>query len=413
MRVAVVAVGDELLLGAVVNGNLAWIGQTLAGAGLEEVRGFEVGDDVDAIVDVLREALAAADAVVVTGGLGPTSDDRTREALAALAGVPLVVDQELLADLDRWFRDRARVKPPAVDVQAQRPSTARALTNAYGTAPGLLLEVGGRPVVAVPGVPLEMRSMMTEVVVPELHRRAGSPDPVRTVQLRVAVVGESLVAQRLEPLEADLPAGVRLAYLASPGEVRVRFSGTDPAALEQARLRGRELLGAAVSGEGDATLAGSVLAALVERGETLAVAESLTGGQVVSTLVDVPGASAALIAGVVAYATDRKASLLGVPADLLARVGAVHPDVALAMAAGVRQRAGADWGVATTGVAGPDPQDGIEPGTVDVAVSPGDRVLTLRLRGDRAVVRTLATVQALELLRRTLLGLGTDPEQPW
>jgi nicotinamide-nucleotide amidase len=173
------------------------------------------------------------------------------------------------------------------------------------------------------------------------------------------------------------------------------------------------VLGAAVSGEGETTLAGSVLDALVARGQTLAVAESLTGGLVVSTLVDVPGASQALVAGVVAYATDRKATLMDVPADLLERVGPVHPEVAVAMARGVRKRAGADWGVATTGVAGPDPQAGIEPGTVLVAVDPGGEVLRLRLRGDRGIIRALATVHALDLLRRVLLGLGTNPEQPW
>jgi nicotinamide-nucleotide amidase len=415
VRVAVVAVGDELLLGAVVNGNLAWTGRTLAAAGLDVVRGYEVDDDVDAIVDVLRDALRVADAVVVTGGLGPTSDDRTRDALAALAGVPLVEDPALLADLDRWFRDRRRVKPPTVDVQARRPRSARALTNAYGTAPGLGLEVDGRVVYAVPGVPLEMRAMLTDVVVPELRGRAGSPAPLLTRQLRVAVVGESLVAHRLQPLEADLPDGVRLAYLASPGEVRVRFTGTDDAALVAARDRARELLGAAVSGEDDETLAATVLAALGVRGETLAVAESLTGGQVVATLVDVPGASQALVAGVVAYATDRKTDLLGVPADLLDREGPVHPDVARAMARGVRDRARADWGLATTGVAGPDQQDGQDPGTVHVAVTSaaGDHVLSLRLVGDRSAVRTVATANALDLLRRAVLGLATDPEHPW
>jgi nicotinamide-nucleotide amidase len=415
VRVAVVAVGDELLLGAVVNGNLAWTGATLAEAGLHVVRGYEVDDDVASIVDVLTDALRVADAVVVTGGLGPTSDDRTREALAALAGVPLVTDPALQADLDRWFRDRGRVKPPTVDVQAQRPQTARALTNAYGTAPGLGLEVDGRVVYAVPGVPLEMRAMVGDIVVPELRRRAGSPPPLRTRQLRVALVGESMVAHRLESLEADLPAGVRLAYLASPGEVRVRFTGTDDAPLRDARDRARELLGAAVSGEDDETLAASALAALRDRGHTLAVAESLTGGQVVSTLVDVPGASQVLVAGVVAYASDRKSALLGVPTELLERVGAVHPDVARAMARGVRERAAADWGVATTGVAGPDPQDGMDPGTAHVAVSSadGEWALPLRLRGDRAVVRTLVTATVLDLLRRAVLGLGTDPEQPW
>ncbi len=413
MRVAVVAVGDELLLGEVVNGNLAWTGQTLASAGLEVVRGYEVGDDVGAMLDVLRSALAAADAVIVTGGLGPTSDDRTRAALAALAGVPLRVDPDLLAGLDRWYRERGRPKPSTVDVQAERPEGARVIVNPTGTAPGLEVEVGGRRVYAVPGVPAEMRPMVSGDVVPALRRLAGMPPALVTVQLRVAVVGESLVAQRLQPIEADLPEGVRMAYLASPGEVRVRFTGTDTQALEEVGDRARSRLGAAVTGEGDETLAASVLRALGERSGTVAVAESLTGGQVLSALVDVPGASSGLVGGVVAYDTGLKTALLGVPAALLARVGAVHSDVAVAMAAGVRARTGADWGVATTGVAGPDPQDGHEPGTAFVAVDPGPSVRALRLRGDRAVVRHLTAVNALDLLRRRVLGLSTSPEQPW
>ena len=413
MRVAVVAVGDELLLGDIVNGNLAWTGRTLADAGLDVVRGFEVGDDVDAMVDVLRTALASAEAVIVTGGLGPTSDDRTRAALAALAGVPLHPDPELLAGLERWYLERGRTKPATVDVQADRPQGARALANPVGTAPGLALQVGDRWVFAVPGVPAEMRPMVTDEIVPQLRLAAGAPPALVTLQLRVAVVGESLVAQRLQPVEAELPAGVRMAYLASPGEVRVRFTGTGTPRLAQVRDRARELLGAAVSGEGEETLAASVLRALVERSATLAVAESLTGGRILSTLVDVPGASAALLGGVVAYATDLKAALVGVPTDLLARSGAVHPDVAVAMAAGVRERTGATWGLASTGVAGPDPQDGLPPGTTFVAVEPGGPVRNLALRGDRGTVRHLTTVHALDLLRRRVLGLPTGQEPPW
>ncbi len=186
-----------------------------------------------------------------------------------------------------------------------------------------------------------------------------------------------------------------------------------PTHLTQVRDRAGELLGAAVSGEGEETLAASVLRALVERSATLAVAESLTGGRILSTLVDVPGASAALLGGVVAYATDLKSALLGVPTDLLARTGAVHPDVAVAMAAGIRERAGATWGLASTGVAGPDPQDGLPPGTAFVAVEPGGPVRNLNLRGDRATVRHLTTVHALDLLRRRVLGLPTGQEEPW
>jgi nicotinamide-nucleotide amidase len=417
VRVAVVAVGDELLLGDVVNRNLSWLGGAFAAAGLDVVRGFEVGDDVPAMLDVLRSALQVADAVVVTGGLGPTSDDRTRQAVAALAGVGLRRDPELVAGLQRWYADRGRVMPPGVAVQGDRPEGARTVPNAAGTAPGLVIEVGGRPVYCVPGVPAELAAMVAAVVVPELRARAGLPVAVRTEQLRVAVVGESAVAQRLEPVAADLPDGVRMSYLASLGEVRVRFTGTDPDLLGQVRDRAAALLGNAVSGRDQETLAATVLRLLVEGSTTVAVAESLTGGLLVSALVDVPGSSAALRGGVVAYASQLKTELLDVPADLLDLRGAVDPQVALLMAQGVRARLGTGWGIAATGVAGPDAQDGHAPGTVFVAVAgerdPDGTVVGLALRGDRPIVRALSVVNALDLFRRRLLGLPASGEQPW
>ncbi len=414
LRVAVVAVGDELLLGDVVNRNLAWLGTTLAAAGLPVVRGYEVGDDVGAMVEVLRGALEVADAVVVCGGLGPTSDDRTRAALAALAGVRLRRDPALLDRLTRWYADRGRRLPGSAAGQADLPEGARPMENPLGSAVGIALEVAGAAIYAVPGVPRELYDMVDSVVVPELRARAGGPPALRTEQLRVAGLGESLVAQLLAPLEADLPEGARLAYLASPGEVRVRFTGSDPAPLGQARQRAAELLGDAVTGYGDETLPMTVLRLLGQRGQTVAVAESLTGGLLASALVDVPGASSVVAGGVLAYATRLKEQLLDVPADLLRREGPVHPEVAAAMARGVAARLGADWGLAATGVAGPDPQDGVEPGTVYVGVSgPGHAagsVVQLRLRGDRVTVRTATVAQALDLLRRAVLGLATARE---
>ena len=405
MRVAVVAVGDELLLGDVINGNLAWLGRTLADGGTPVVRGYEVGDDVAAMVVVLRAALTDADAVVVTGGLGPTSDDRTRAALAELAGVELRRDPALVEVIGAWFTDAGRQAPDNVWVQADVPVGARPIDNPSGTAPGLAMEIEGRLVYAVPGVPAELYGMVTGTVLPELRARAGQPAALVTRQLRVAVVGESAVAATLAPVEAGLADGVTLAYLASPGEVRVRFSGTDVAALDATAEQAASLLGADVSGRDGETLPMTVLRLLTEDGLTVAVAESLTGGGLASALVDVPGASAAFRGGVVAYATELKTSLLGVDAGLLARGGAVQPEVAVAMAEGVRSRLGATYGVGTTGVAGPDPQDGAGPGVVHVAVAgpQGLRTLALDLRGGRERVRRVAVVHALDLLRRVLL----------
>jgi nicotinamide-nucleotide amidase len=413
VRVAVVAVGDELLLGDVVNGNLAWLGRTLAAAGLDVVRGHEVGDDLGELVDELREALDSVEAVVVTGGLGPTSDDRTREAVAKVLGVELRRDDSLAAALAAWFAERGRPMPGTALVQADVPEGARSLPNGLGSAPGLAAEVDGRALYAVPGVPAEMRLMVESAVVPELRARAGSPVALATAQLRVAVLGESTVAARLAPVEEALPERVRLAYLASPGEVRVRFTGTDRAELERQRAAAAELLGDVVSGFDDETLAGTVVRLLTERAETVAVAESLTGGALASALVDVPGASVVLRGAVVAYATDVKADLLGVDRGLLDRVGAVHPDVAVAMATGVRALLRTTWGVGTTGVAGPDPQDGVEPGTAYVAVSgPGgpDVAVEVRVRAGRDIVRQASVANALDVLRRRVLGLPPAPD---
>jgi nicotinamide-nucleotide amidase len=288
---------------------------------------------------------------------------------------------------------------------------AQALANEVGSAPGIWVERGGAVVCALPGPPRELQPMATEHVLPRLRASAGWPPPLLTRQLRVAIVPESTVAQALAPIEARLPANVRLSYLAAPGEVRVRLLGVDRDAVDAVADEARSLLGDAVHAEGDRLLGESVVESLRERGSSVAVAESLTGGALCSALVDVPGASAVLRGSVTAYATGLKADLLGVDPDLLARVGAVHPDVAAAMAAGARTRLGAVWGVATTGVAGPDSQDGHPPGTVHVAAAgpEGIRVRSLVVHGARPLVRQLAVMHALEVLRRAVLGLTESP----
>ena len=408
LRVAVVAVGDELLLGDVINGNLGWLGRALADAGVPVIRGFEVGDAVDEIVAVLRTALAVADAVVVTGGLGPTSDDRTRDALAQVAGVGLHRDAELERGVATWYARRGQKAPPNVWVQADVPDGARSIANPVGTAPGIALEIDGRAVYAVPGVPAELHGMVTATIGPELRARAGSPPPLVTRQLRVAILGESLVAQRLVPLEADLAelarlgghgGGVQLSYLASPGEVRVRFTGVEVDALDRLRDRAEELLGDVVSGRDSETLPATVLRLLTASGTTLAVAESLTGGALASALVDIPGSSEAFRGGVVAYATELKAELLGVDPGLLAAGGPVQSEVAVAMAGGVRDRLAATYGLATTGVAGPDAVDHVPPGTAYVAVTGPcglERAVKLELPGGRDRVRRLVVIHALD-----------------
>lgn len=422
MQVELVAVGDELVLGSRVNGNAAWLGQRLTEAGVEITRSVAVGDDLDAIVAALTDASVRADAVVLTGGLGPTSDDRTREALGRAAGAALHRDPGLELDLrQRYAALDVPVRTSALH-QADVPDGATPLPNAHGTAAGLRLELAHAVVYALPGVPREMEVMFTASVLSDLLSRAEEPPAAATRTLHTAAVWESAVAARLAGMEAEFaPAGSpSLAYLASPGEVRVRLTAranTRAAALAQvkgAEERARGLLGDTVYGVDGETLEGVVHGLLARHGATVAVAESLTGGLLGQRLTATPGASATFLGGVIAYAPEAKVSVLGVPESLLEARGAVDPEVADAMAAGARDRLGATYGLGLTGVAGPDPEEDKPPGTLHIGLAgpEGRRTgASPRLPGDRAHNREHAAVHALDVLRRHLLGL--EPFSGW
>jgi nicotinamide-nucleotide amidase len=405
----VVAVGDELLLGSIVNGNAALLGRELTAMGLRVTRAVAVGDDIAAIRDAVADAAGAADVVVVTGGLGPTSDDVTRDALAALLGTSLRRDPRTLERLAQWYADRGRPLVETAKRQADVPDGATQLENMRGTAPGLRVELGLTRIFALPGVPHELGEMLHRQVLPELS--TGGVILLRV--LHTAVAGEAAVAARLGPVEDALPAGVQLGYLASPGQVQVRLlcSAADPGAAEsilrRVAERIRALLGSVFVGVDDDDLGQVVHRVLRERAETVAVAESLTGGLVGAELTSRPGASDHFRGGVLAYATDVKAGSLDVDPALLAAEGAVHPEVAAQMARGVARRLGSTYGVATTGVAGPDPQDGRAVGEVHLAVSgpAGTVVSSPKLTGDRHQIRRLAVVHAVDVLRRVLLDL--------
>ena len=415
MRCEIIGVGTELLLGQIINSNAAWIGQRLADVGWDCLRHTVVGDNEARITDAIHEALARADAVIVTGGLGPTQDDVTRGALAAAAGVPLRRQPELEA----WLRDRfahmgiGRMAEMNLR-QADVPEGARAIDNPRGSAPGLVVEVGGKPVYAVPGVPREMEGMLERVVLPDLAAHAGEGRAIVSRTLRTAGVPESRLAERLTPLWESVPGDVTLAYLASPGEVRVRLTAvgaTREAALAEiapVEAAVRDELGDVVYALDEETLEAAVGRLLRERGQTLATAESLTGGMVGARITTVAGASDYYLGGVVSYATEAKAGLLEVDRDLLAEHGPVSEPVAAAMAAGARRAFGADLGLATTGVAGPAEQAGQPVGTLclGVADGAGSASMAVRAPGDRAQVRAWATTVALDLLRRRLEGLA-------
>ncbi len=381
--VALVLVGDELLAGHVIDANGPWLGRRLAEAGLHVVSVAFAPDRADAIVRAVERGLDDAAAVVVTGGLGGTSDDVTRSALTVLA-------------------------------EGQTP---RVLPNGHGIEDGVRLDLARGIVFAVPGVPAEMSAMADELIVPELRVAAGPLLPRVTRSVLVVGMGERRVSELLAPLEASLGHAGALAYLPRPGEVevRIRAAGPDAVATGGASVvRARELLGDAVAAQ-DASLEEAVVSILVGSRATVATAESLTGGLVAAALSSVPGVSAVFRGGVVAYATDLKASLVGVPRDVLERDGPVAATTAAAMAQGVRERCAAAYGVTTTGVAGPEPQDGHPAGRFHVAVA-SDEVVRVAsydpwpgLVVTRQTVRRRAVVAALDLLRRAVVGLGQGP----
>ncbi|HEX9775019.1 MAG TPA: competence/damage-inducible protein A [Actinomycetota bacterium] len=406
MRVEVVAVGTELLLGDIVNSNAGEIGRALAEAGLDCHHHVSVGDNEERIAEALATALARADAVVVTGGIGPTQDDVTREAVTRATGRALVRDPAI----ERWLRERFAsfgLPMPEMNLrQADVPEGATVIEQRLGTAPGLIVPHGNGVIYCIPGVPREMREMLARAVLPDLRARAGEVSPIVTRVIRTAGVGESGVADTLRPLWDGIDDRVRLSFLAGGGEVRVRLTAraTDADAVEQTTLLVREALGVAVVGVDDQTLEVVVGELLRARSWTLGAAESLTGGALGARVTSVPGASDYFRGSVVAYANDVKHAALGVPAALLEEHGAVSAEVARAMAAGARAVLGCDVAVALTGVAGPAAL-GREPGTVVLGLSraAGEDHRELRLPGDRETVRQLAVSAGLNFVRLALL----------
>ena len=413
LRCEVIAVGSELLLGQIVDTNSSWIGQRLALAGIDSHYQTKVGDNLDRIVGALRTALARSDAVIMCGGLGPTQDDITRDAIAKVMNVSLERNDEIAARIRQMFASRGREMPESNLRQADVPHGATVIDQVRGTAPGLICPIGHKVVYAVPGVPYEMTEMMERAIVPDLQVRAGTTATIVSRTLRTWGLAESAVAEklagRLEALDHATGPAPTIAFLASGIEgIKVRItakapdadSARDLLAAEEAQVR--SILGDLVFGVDDETMEDAVGHLLRSQGLTLAVAESLTGGLVGSRLTNVVGASEWFRGVVVSYASEVKYDLLNVPE------GPVVSDVAAkAMATGVRKVLGADVGIAVTGVAGPAEQDGRPPGTVFLGLAmPGDdegEARELRLPGDRERVRQFSAISLLDALRYRLI----------
>jgi nicotinamide-nucleotide amidase len=411
MIVEVLAVGTELLLGQIVNSNAAEIGRRLAEAGLDHYRQGVVGDNLERIADAIASAADRADAVVITGGIGPTPDDLTREAICAVAGVDMAFDEEYAAHLRRWWERRGREMPASNLRQAEYPRGAEFIENRKGTAPGLRMDIGEARVFALPGVPQEMLPMLEEHVIPFLLRESGAGATVLVSRvIRTWGESESRVAEILADLfeSAHNPT---MAFLASSGEIKVRLTARAPdedaaaALLDPVQAEVERRLGSKVFAVGGEPIEAIVLRLAAERGWSVGTAESATGGMVAARFTSVPGSSAVFAGSVVAYSADLKAALLGVPGGVMADHGVVSAETAEAMAEGAAARLGVDVAVAVTGSAGPEAQER-PAGTMVVAVrTPEDvRSIELKMPGDRERVRTYTTTAALQLTRLAITG---------
>lgn len=407
-RCNVLAVGTELLLGYIVDTNSSWIGEQLALAGIDTHEHVKVGDNQERIAASLRELLAKSEAVIVCGGIGPTSDDITRDAVAAVMNVALERRDEVLDQITAMFSARGTDMPESNKRQADIPVGATVFENPRGTAPGFRCMVGRKVVYVVPGVPHEMKAMVASHVMPDLKSMKGDDQAtivsriIKTWGMSEARLGETL-APRVAALEGR--GNPTIAFLARGIEgLIVRITAKAPteqearALIAPEELAVSELLGDLVFGVDDETMESALVEILAKRGLTLAIAESLTGGLVSARVAAVPGASEVFKGGVVSYSAEVKRSLLGVRAEKV-----VSEECAVEMARGARRALGADVGLALTGVAGPDELEGEPVGTVILGFALGDAAVEserIRLPGAREQVRQLATITALNMLRR-------------
>ncbi len=410
----IISIGDELLIGQTVNTNASWIGQQLSMSGIRPVSVRVIGDDRASISKALTEA--RADAVLITGGLGPTKDDITKQVLCEHFGTRLVRHPSIERRIVDFFQSIGRDPLEVNRAQADLPESCTVIDNPKGTASGMWFDQGGRVFVSMPGVPYEMKGMMRSQVLPMLVERFAPPLIIHRTVLTTGL-GESHLAERIAVWEDSLAeVGIRLAYLPSPGVVKLRLSAYanhDPAeAMARVERKAGELyalIPELIYGEGEERLEQVVGRKLREREESLSLAESCTGGYLSHLITSVPGSSAYYIGGVVSYANAVKMEELGIPSDMLELNGAVSQPVVERMASGVRTALRTTWSVALSGVAGPDGGTPEKPvGTVWIAVAGPDGVHATKvyLPGTRELVIRRSAIAALDLLRRRLLAMG-------
>ncbi|MBK9176705.1 MAG: competence/damage-inducible protein A [Flavobacteriales bacterium] len=408
----IISIGDELLIGQTVNTNATWLGEQLTRVGVRPMRVHAIGDDRAEIMAALQGS--RADAVLITGGLGPTKDDITKQVLCEFFGTRLVRHPDIEERIAAFFRSIGREPLEANRAQADLPEHCTVIPNARGTASGMWFERDGRIFVSMPGVPYEMRTMMEHEVLPRLVERFHPPSIIHRTILTTGL-GESHLAMRIAAWEDSLAAAdIRLAYLPSPGLVKLRLStyANQDQAAAKSRVDAKaaelyQLIPDLVFGEGEERLEQVVGRLLKERGNTMSLAESCTGGYVSHLITGVPGSSAYYIGGVVSYANAVKMEELGIPSDMLELNGAVSQPVVERMALGVRQALRTDWSVALSGVAGPDGGTEEKPvGTVWIAVAGPEGVKAEKVYypGTRDLVIKRSALAALNMLRKRLIS---------
>jgi nicotinamide-nucleotide amidase len=415
IRASIITIGDELLIGQVIDTNSAWMAQELNQVGITVSRRVAVGDEWNAIWNALDQELPQADIILITGGLGPTADDITKPLLCEYFGGKLVIDPGVLAHVTYLFEQV--FKRPMIERnmrQAEVPDVCTVLHNARGTAPGMWFEKDGKVVVSMPGVPHEMKGLMKDEVIPRLLKQFQLP-AIQHRTLLTAGIGESFLAERIHDFEINLPSHIRLAYLPGYGMVRLRLSaaGYDHEAIAAGIDEQFALLQSLVSDvmvtNSDETIPQVIARLLSERNQTMATAESCTGGYIAHLITSMAGSSNYFLGSVVSYANQAKQDLLGVSPETLATVGAVSEDTVRQMVKGALAALKSDYAVATSGIMGPGGGSPEKPvGTVWIAAGNSQHIMTrlLQLRFDRHRNIELAANQALNLLRTFIIDHG-------
>ncbi|SHF50338.1 nicotinamide-nucleotide amidase [Fodinibius roseus] len=420
MQCRIISIGDELLIGDTVNTNASWMAQTFTEAGIEVSRIDTIKDELPVIKEVTREALASDSIVITTGGLGPTHDDVTKQAVAELFDSELIVHEETLSFIKKIFAKRNIPFSESNYRQAEVPADCEVLLNTQGTAPGLWFERDGKVLAVLPGVPYEMKHLVNTYILPRLRKTLLGTEVRRSYYLLTSGIGESTLSDEvIGELDSYLNTGVSVAYLPGPEGTRIRIRGRAPSesALEE-RLQPlighiREKAGAYIVGEGkDLRLAEAVGTVLLQEQLTIAVAESCTGGSVADALTDIPGSSRYVKGGVIAYDNEVKIAQLEVNEDVLKEVGAVSKQVALQMARGIARRLGTDIGVSTTGIAGPGGGTKAKPvGLVWIGFWNKDQHFALRAQftKDRLANKKRTTAVVMEMTRRVTSNIEEMP----